>query len=173
MDIVLVILRLLHIVTAFVWVGISVAQMFLIAPTLAISGESGLRFLKAMSTLPAARMLFPVSAGLTMLVGILLYLTGDPTRNFSPTGGIVLGIGAVVGIIAGIHGGAATGRSSTALAEAVNQYVPDVGQPIPADGMEVIRERSAKLAARLAHQLRAGGRRADCDGQRPLSLANV
>lgn len=144
MDIVLVLLRLIHIVAAFVWVGVGFTQVVLISPAIAASGESGLRFVKAMNGQPIARMLFPAAAGLTMLAGILLYLIGNAASHFSQTGNIVLGVGAIAGLAAGIHGGAITGRATAALGEAINQYVTDQG--IAADGLAIIRQRATELA---------------------------
>lgn len=143
MDIVLVLLRLLHILAAFVWVGIAFTQVFLISPAMASSGESGLRFAKAMNARPIARMAISVAAGVTVLAGILLYLVGNATSHFSQTGNIVLGIGAVAGIAAAIHGGAVTGRAAAALGALVNQYVGDQG--ISPEGLPRIRETAVKL----------------------------
>ncbi len=144
MDIVLVLLRLIHIVAAFLWFGVGFTQMFIIAPAIAASGVNGMRFAQAMNKSRLGQMIFPAAAGITMLAGILLYLTGDPSSNFSQTGNMVLGIGAVVGIIAGIHGGMYTGRAGAALGEAIDQFLTDSG--ISEEGAPVIREKAAYLA---------------------------
>ena len=144
MDIVLVLLRLLHILAAFAWVGVSFTQVFLLAPALATSGESGLRFVKAMNSHAINRMVMPVAAVLTIVAGILLYLVGNSASHFSQTGNMVLGVGAVVGIVAAIHGGAVTGRLAGALGGLVNQYVTDEG--LSPEGLPSIRETAAKLA---------------------------
>jgi hypothetical protein len=57
----------------------------------------------------------------------------------------VLSIGAVSGILAGIHGGAVTGRATKALGEALQQHVPDGGQAIAANALPVLREHAEKL----------------------------
>jgi hypothetical protein len=147
MDILLVLLRLIHIVAGVVWVGVGLAQTFLIVPAVAGSGESGLRFAKVMFTKTPAVMIFPVTAGLTMLAGILMYLFANSASHFSQTGNIVLGIGALAGIAAGIHGGAVTSRTTRSLVEALNQHVSDGAQAIAADGLNVIRSTATKLAA--------------------------
>lgn len=144
MDIVLVLLRLIHIVAAFVWVGIAFTEVFLLAPALATAGESGLRFSKAMNARPIARNVIPVAASLTVLAGILLYLVGNSTSHFSQTGNIVLGIGAVAGLLAAGHGGAVTGRLAGQLGGLISQYVTDSG--ISPEGLPAIRETAAKLA---------------------------
>lgn len=144
MDIVLVLLRLIHILGAFVWIGVSFTQVFLISPALAKSGESGLRFAKAMNAQPISRPLFPVAAGVTVLAGILLYLVGNSASHFSQTGNIVLGIGAVAGLAAAGHGGAVTGRLAGELGRLVNQYVTDQG--FNPEGLPAIRAIATKLA---------------------------
>jgi hypothetical protein len=147
MDIVLVLLRLIHIVAAFIWFGAGAATLFYIAPAVSAAGESGLRYMKALLTRTPYPKTFPIAAGVTMLAGILLYLIGNSASHFSTTGNIVLGIGAVAGILAGIHGGAKTGRTTRELGEALVQYVPEGSGSIPADGMAVLRERAQKLAS--------------------------
>ena len=128
MDIILVLLRLLHIVSAFAWVGLGAAVTFYIAPAAAQSGESGLRFMKTLLSKTNFGSIFAVVGGLTMLAGILLYVHGNALRVFSQTGNIVLGIGAVAGILATIHGGSVVGRSTRALGTALVEQLPD-GQP--------------------------------------------
>ncbi len=144
MDVVLVLLRLLHIVAAFVWFGVGFTQTFIVLPAIGSSGVNGLRFAQAMNKSRFGQMVFPAAAGITMLVGILLYLTGDPNNNFSQVGNIVLGIGAVVGIAAGIHGGMYTGRAGAALSEAIDKHLTDSG--ISPEGTPEIREKTAYLA---------------------------
>lgn len=145
MDIVLVILRLLHIVTAFAWVGLGAALTFYIAPAALAAGESGPRFLKALFTRTSFSSIFAMVAGLTTLAGILLYVHGNAIRVFSQTGNIVLGIGAAAGLVATIHGGAVVGRSTRALGEALNQHVPEGSQSIPASAMTTLNDLAAKL----------------------------
>jgi len=144
-NLVLVILRLLHIVSAFAWVGLGLTSTFYIAPAALAAGESGLRFLKSLFTRTSFGSVFAVAAGLTTLAGILLYLTGNASRIFSPTGNMVLGIGAAAGVLATLHGGAATGRATSALAESLTKNVPDGDQPIPASALSELRTRAEKM----------------------------
>ncbi len=145
MDIVHVSLRLLHIVAAFAWFGFGAASTFYIAPVAMKAGDSGLRFLKALFTRSSFGAIFAVSSGLTTLAGILLYIIADSASFFSQTGNMVLGTGALFGILATLHGGAATGRATNALAEALKKHVPDGDQPIPASAMPELRAHAEKL----------------------------
>jgi hypothetical protein len=146
MDIILVLLRLIHIVAAFVWIGMGITTAFFIAPAAAAAGESGLRYMKSLLTRTSYAKTFPAVSGITMLAGILLYLLGSMSY-FSQTGNIVLGIGALAGILAGIHGGVKTGRATRNLGEALVQYIPDGTNAVTADGLAVLRERAQKVAS--------------------------
>src|SRR5438045_6472512 len=117
-------LRLIHIVAAFAWVGLGMVLTVYILPAATGIGESGLRFLKALLTRTPYMRAFPAVSGVTILAGILMYLLGS-SSHFSSTGNIVLGIGALVGIAAGIHGGAVVGRRSSTFAQALERKVPD------------------------------------------------
>ncbi len=130
MNILLVLLRLLHILSAVAWIAIGATMTLYIAPAAVNSGETGYRYLKTLFTRTAFTKLIPVVAGLTTLAGLLLYVVGDASSHFSQTGNMVLGIGAAAGLIATIHGGALTGRSTTALNKVLDT-VPDGNQSIP------------------------------------------
>jgi uncharacterized membrane protein len=143
MDVVLVVLRLVHIVAALAWVGAGLVQVTMINPAVAAAGDSGLRFTKSLNTVRAYRMVFPVAGGVTVLAGILLYLTGSAS-HFSQLGNIVLGIGALAGIAAAVHGAAITSKATVELSTLIDKYVPASG-PIPADGLAEIRAAEARL----------------------------
>jgi hypothetical protein len=119
MNFVIAALRFIHIVSAFAWFGLGATLALYVAPSAVASGESGMRFLRSMFVNTSVVKAFPITAGITTLAGILLYLTGDPANAFSTLGNIVLGIGALAGIAAAVHGGAMTGRATGALAQAL------------------------------------------------------
>lgn len=146
MDILLVVLRLIHIVSAFAWFGLGLVLTLYVLPSVTNAGESGQRFLKNMLTRSSITMAFPVASGLATLAGILLYIVGNSASHFTQTGNMVLGIGAVAGLLAAAHGGMATGRATDAYAEALKQYVPDDSQPVAPEGVAILQERAAKLA---------------------------
>ncbi len=146
MDLLFALVRLIHIISAFVWFGLGTMLSFLILPATQLAGDNGLRFLKILfSKTPVVRA-FSIAAGLTMLAGIILYVLGA-NNHFDQTGNIVLGIGAVAGILAGLHGGAATGRVSNMVAASLAQGVPDGDGSIPADVVTNVRRQLARLSA--------------------------
>jgi hypothetical protein len=119
MDVLLVILRLVHIIAAASWFGLGLTSYFFINPAAINSGEGGMRFLKAFYSLPMASSIMAMVAGTTTLAGLLMYAFTNVSSRFSSTGNIVLGIGAVAGIAATIHGGAVMGRAGKAVEEAL------------------------------------------------------
>ncbi len=146
MDIILVSLRLIHIVAAFVWVGLGIAATFYVIPAAQKSGESGLRFFKSLLNNTNFGTMFAVVSGLTTLAGILLYIFADSASRFSTTGNMVLGIGALAGLIATIHGGAVVGRNTRVLDAELAESIPD-DQAIPADTLTKINGMVAQLAS--------------------------
>ncbi|MBI1276661.1 MAG: hypothetical protein GC179_00900 [Anaerolineaceae bacterium] len=147
MDILLVLLRLLHIVSAVSWVALGGTLTLYIAPAAVKAGEEGYRYLKTLFTRTAYTRLVPMVAGTTTLAGILLYLVGNAPSHFSQTGNMVLGIGAAAGFIATVHGGAVTDRATKALVKALT-VLPDDNQPIPS---ATVTELNTLAAALLGH----------------------
>jgi uncharacterized membrane protein len=147
MNIILTILRLLHIVSAVAWVGMALAVSAFIGPAAAAAGESGLRFMKSLFVNTRFPVSFPIASVVTIVMGLLLYATGDPSTSFSQTGQIILGIGAVAGILAGLHGGAVLGRQTAEYGKSLAKY-PD-NQPIPADGIKDLQAQAAKVATHI------------------------
>jgi hypothetical protein len=145
MDLLIALLRLLHIVMAFAWFGLGLVMTMFIIPSVLSSGESGQRFMKSLFLGTSVAKLFPIVSGTTTLAGILLYLTGSMSR-FTTLGGIVLGIGALAGLAATIHGGAVTGKKTAAYAQALAQNVPDNGS-LSADRLGALRNQATELAA--------------------------
>ena len=138
------ILRLIHILAAFSWFGLGMVMAIYVVPAATAAGESGARFFKSLMTNTRFPMAFPIASVLTTLAGILLYLVGGARDHFSSTGNLVLAIGAIAGLLAAGHGGAATGRATTAYGEALNKYVQD-NQPISAEGTNALRALGAKV----------------------------
>jgi hypothetical protein len=146
MDIVLVVLRLIHILAAVAWFGLGFAAAFYIGPAVGAAGDSGPRFLKALFNSTSFGRIFAILGGVTVLAGILLYITGS-ANHFSQTGNIVLGIGAAFGILTAAHGGVSTGRVTQQLAAEIQKSVPDGGGPISAEAQATLRQLGAKMTS--------------------------
>lgn len=141
-TIVIGLLRLLHIVAAFVWVGLGLSMTLMVAPAVREAGESGLRFMKVLLNASSANYI-AIAAMTTVIAGLLLYATGSASRLDS-TQNAVLGIGALAGILAAAHGGAATGKVSKQMAEALSTHLTADG--LSPAGRPVLAELGAKMA---------------------------
>jgi uncharacterized membrane protein len=110
MDIYLVVVRLIHIVAAILWVGSGFYASVILFPAITALGDSGADFMKALGKNRIFALIFPVSAVLTVIAGILLYLKPGASAHFTSLGWTAISIGAVAGILAAGHGGAVLGR---------------------------------------------------------------
>jgi uncharacterized membrane protein len=110
MDVYLVVVRLIHIVAAFLWFGTGFYSVVFLYPAIIDLGDAGGQFMKALAKNRFFALIFPVSAVLTVVAGILLYVKPGASSHFSSTGWAVLSIGAVAGLLAAGHGGAVLGR---------------------------------------------------------------
>lgn len=144
MDIVLVLLRLLHIVAAFVWFGLGATMTLYVVPAAEAAGDSGWHYLKSLLSRTTFSTAIASASGLTTLAGILLYIVGDVSK-FSSIGNAVLGIGAAAGLLATLHGGMATGRATTALKDGLQQHVTEGNQPVSQNAVQTLRELVMKL----------------------------
>jgi uncharacterized membrane protein len=110
MDVYLVVVRLIHIVAAALWVGSGFFATMILTPTLVKLGTEGSGVARTLGQSSAFRMIFPVSGGLTVLAGLLLYFRPGESAIFSSTGWLVLSIGALAGVLGVLHGGAMLAR---------------------------------------------------------------
>jgi hypothetical protein len=147
-NILLVLLRLIHIVSAVAWFGVSFTGWRFLVPATEASGEVGWRFTKSLYTKTAFPIALPATAAIAVIAGILLYLTRDPANNFTQTGQIVLGIGAVIGLLSAGHGGAVTGPITQRMVKLLSG-VPDNG-PIPSDTLQQLQAENVKFKTHAA-----------------------
>jgi len=123
MDIVLILVRLIHIFAGIIWVGGAILMAVVIGPAIQKMGDDGSKFMRALTGDKRFIRLFPAAAITTTLAGLLLFAMGAQ-NHFTQFGFIVLIIGALAGIAAAGHGGAVLGRmaqSFMALADKVAQ----------------------------------------------------
>ena len=74
MDVYLIILRILHIAAGVFWVGAAALFFFFVEPTVKALGPTGGAFMGHLSKVKRMPLVILMSAGLTVLAGILLYL---------------------------------------------------------------------------------------------------
>lgn len=120
MDVYLIVVRLIHIGAAFFWVGSAALMGRFVLPAAHNAGDDGRKFMRSFLTSTRFPIAIAASAGIAVLAGILLWLRGS-SGHFSSLGWTVLTIGAVVGIITAINGGAVTSRRSREYGAALSK----------------------------------------------------
>jgi cytochrome c553/uncharacterized membrane protein len=109
-DTYMLIFRLIHIVSAAFWFGAGLFMVLFFLPTVRTMGADGQRFVQTFFKVTRFEIAMPVSAVLTTLAGVALYYRVSGHFNsdwMSSTAGVVLSVGAVAGLSAAAHGGAA------------------------------------------------------------------
>ena len=123
------IFRLLHIVAGVIWVGAGVLVSMYLEPALERSGVDTTKFMRALYTRTGYTKLMPAVAITTTVAGVILYwmvTNGFSDVDFMRSGkGIVLGIGALIGLLAFGHGGGAMGRMTGQYVEMLNEAGDD------------------------------------------------
>ncbi|GAB4433631.1 MAG: hypothetical protein Kow00106_26620 [Anaerolineae bacterium] len=122
MDIVMIVLRLLHIFGGILWAGSAFFLVLVLMPAMNAMGQEGIRFRQSFLVKSRFNALMPVASVLTTLAGIILFVRVSDHFNsdwLSSDGGIVLSIGSLAGLMAFGHGQSVTGpafrRTATLL----------------------------------------------------------
>src|SRR5258708_2044037 len=143
----LTVLRIIHIFGAVAWVGGGIFLLSVLTPTVRDAGPDGGRFMLQLSKYGRLGRLLTMSSIVTVAAGILLYY---PTTNSldqsylrSPNG-ITLTIGAIVGLLAFLHGAFVSGPVTRKMEAVAKQILDQKGTP-PADLMQQAQALGAKL----------------------------
>jgi len=119
MDILVVVLRIVHVMGAIFWGGAALMMEFFISPSIAATAEGGQEFARHLINKAHIHIFMMVNAMATILAGLILYWRDSDgfTSAWMKSGtGIGFTIGAVFGIIAFISG-AIFGRSNAQLGQ--------------------------------------------------------
>lgn len=119
MNILVIILRLLHILAAVIWGGGALIMEFFIGRTIMATGSSGQQFVQHLMNKVKMHRFMTVAAFITVLAGTILYWLdsdGFSSAWVRSGTGIGFGIGAGFGLIAFVFG-AIFGGSNAKLAE--------------------------------------------------------
>ncbi len=120
MDVLMVVLRLIHIFAGIYWVGASLFLLIVLVPALRAVGPAGNSVMRGMLLKTPYGRLYGIAAGLTTLAGIIMYVRVSGTFNadwLTSGQGIILSIGAVAGLLATGHGGATLGGKTDRMKE--------------------------------------------------------
>jgi uncharacterized membrane protein len=134
MDLLLIILRLVHIFGAIYWAGTAFFLMFVFSPTVAKATEPERAILGKITANPMLVPSIAASGGLTVLAGLILYFRYWLNSPDAMTSNAVkvFGIGGLAGIIALIIGGAFVGRLTRKMG-ALGAQAASAGGPPSAD----------------------------------------
>lgn len=107
MDVLMIVLRLLHIVTGIFWVGSDLLMTFFVSPTARALGPTGGTFMQGLTRHSRYAIAMPVSSLITVVAGLALYARVSGGFNSAwilSAPGLVLTVGAVAGILAFLEG---------------------------------------------------------------------
>jgi hypothetical protein len=125
MDIVMIVLRLVHIFAGILWAGSGFFLLLVLMPAMEAMGQEGARFRQGFIVKSRFTTVMPIASLLTTLAGIILFVRVSDHFNsdwLSSDGGIVLSIGSLAGLLAFGHGTSTTRptfKKSAALLKAI------------------------------------------------------
>ena len=132
-NLVIVLLRVIHIFAAAYWAGGSFFMLRVLLPTVQEAGPDGGKFMQRLAMSGRLSKGFAIASGLTILSGLLAYFV-IPTYRGNPfaTGqGTVLTLGAIFGLLAFLHGMLITSRLTRRSGELAKQMAARQGPPDP------------------------------------------
>ncbi len=142
-PIILTTLRLSHIIFGMLWVGFGAVGAWAVHPVAAKMGDKGDSLLRIFYGYSNYNKVFPIAAIVTTLAGIILWgarADGALLTGFTTNGSVVMGFGAIFGLLAFGHGAGATGRFSGLYAKIAREYEENGGTNV-----EALAEARAKL----------------------------
>lgn len=131
MNILMIILRLIHIFSGVFWAGGAFFLVSVLGPTVQEAGPEGGRFMQRLASGGRMTPLFTLAAILTALSGILMYLILGRWNTIGTPGGVLLAIGALAGLAAFGHGFSVQGRASQRMAALAKEMAARNGPPTP------------------------------------------
>jgi hypothetical protein len=131
-NVLIIVLRLLHILGGVLWVGTALVNTFFLSPTVAATGEAGQRFIAYLIGQARLSARVTLASYLTVLSGAALYWI-DSQGFTSAWQGSGPGVGFSLGALAGFVGfgfGQMVGKSASTIARIVGeiQGAPSTGQ---------------------------------------------
>lgn len=148
MDLVMVILRVLHILAGVFWAGAALMMAGFVTPTVQAAGPEGGKFMQGLLQHTRFSLVMALAAILTTLCGVVLFwrVSGGLQVSWLATGrGVSLMIGSLAGIVALVEGFAIQNRGATQL-EALGKAIQAAGGPPSPAQMAQMREIQERIA---------------------------
>lgn len=145
MDIVMIVLRVLHVLGGVFWAGTTFALAAHITPSVKATGPEGQKFMQHLTGKSGLSNWLAITGTLTVLSGLIMYTLQGWDKALNTPSGVALGIGVLLGTAAYLHG-LFVQRKTTARLQAVGQAMIARGNELSADD----RAQLATLSARLS-----------------------
>jgi hypothetical protein len=152
-QIIMVVLRLIHIVSGVFWVGAFIVMAGFLFPAVRATGPQGGRVMQEVMQRRRLPVYLGVAAGLTILSGFVMYgrIAGATNGAWASTRpGMTYGIGGLAAILAVIVGAVVAGPAGRKLGK--------LGERVQASGGPPSAEQAAQMAAlqaRVGHGMQA------------------
>ena len=140
MDIVVLILRLLHIFGGIFWVGASFMLVGFLSPVLQASGQAGGQVMQRLMNGSRFGSIYGMAGIVTILAGVWLYWRssgGLQLAWITTAPGLALTISGLAGIAAGVIGGGIAGRTAREIGQLNAQLSRSQGAPSEAQSSEL------------------------------------
>jgi hypothetical protein len=153
MDLLVIVLRVVHVISAMIWFGGAIIGSFFLSPTAAALGKAGQPFMEHLMRHRRMGIFFPIVAGLTVLSGAALYWRdsgGLQAAWISSPSGIAFTIGGLAAIIAFVGGFVLVGPSIAERTAVQTDLAQGDGVPSEAQRERLERaDRRMQLANRI------------------------
>lgn len=153
MNLLIVLMRVIHIFAAVIWAGTAFFLVRVILPTSQEAGPDGIKFMQRLGASGRLSRIFGMASGLTIVSGIVAYFLiptyrGNPFEFIGPSA--VLTIGAVFGLLAFLHGMLVSGPITRRSGELAKQMAARQGPPDP-EQIKEAQALGAKLSTNATH----------------------
>ena len=137
MDVLMVILRLVHIFAGVFWAGTSFLFVSLLQPTFAATGAEGQKVMQHLTQRTRWLQALSLAAVLSVVSGVWMYIRVFGGINFSGGYGLGLSIGGLAGILAAITGLGIPGPATARLKALGAAIAASGGPPTPAQMSQI------------------------------------
>ena len=137
MNILMIILRLIHVLSGVFWAGSTFVFVTHIAPTVKATGAEGQKFMAHLAGQGKISNALMIAGGLVLLSGWTMYFLQGWQLAYKTASGIVLGLGVILGTLVFMHGAFVQRRATMDLARLGAQVAASGGPPSPDQAAEL------------------------------------
>lgn len=154
MDILMIILRVIHVLSGVFWVGTTFVFASHITPAVKATGTEGQRFMQHLSGQGKISNALGLAGILVVVTGWWMYFGQGWQLQGNTTNGVVLGFGAIIGTLGFLHGAFVQRKAISGLTALAKQVAAAGGPPSPEQAAELGKlsgkvERNGRLLAYL------------------------